>query len=386
MGSMSLYDLGFVFLGSFSWRLFLGGVFLEAFYHTPPHTSPVTLRKSEGARAAPSASLGWAPCDDRQGRQCRGDGGLHAACVAAFFATYNVNMLALSRVLSRRRPGADRDLKAMAALSLATKVRWAWPVGRALLGREIGAPETALGAGAGAAGNGPSGVGTLRALCALCEWLDYCLVVAWTACVVCRHRSAARFELIGPRGAAAPPASAALQPVAMRKAPGVAPGGAQGGAQGGAAEEGGAQLRKAAGEAEGGAGEAVGGACEAEVFVSVRRVAKLVLLLYGGTLLCCLTAALAQGRVKRGAPALLLRRLRLSPHDRPRPPTTTHDRPRPHTTPHDRTRPHMTAHDCPRLLTTRYYAGVLPYISDTFVYPPGDWISRWALPPHDSTC
>lgn len=68
----------------------------------------------------------------------------------------------------------------------------------------------------------------------------------------------------------------------------------------------------------------------AEVFVPVIRIAQLVLVLYFGTLFYCLYLYVAEGRAPKH--------------------------------------------------------GALPYISDTFVYPPGDWISRWALPLGSSCC
>ena len=66
-------------------------------------------------------------CDDDRGVECRGDGSLHAALAVAFFVSYNLNMAILCSI----RPGAPH-LRAMVALSLATKVRWVRPAAQAI--------------------------------------------------------------------------------------------------------------------------------------------------------------------------------------------------------------------------------------------------------------
>jgi len=234
-------------------------------------------------------------CDDDKGKQCRGDGNVHAALAVAFFVSYNLNMA----ILCSRRPGAPH-LRAMVALSLATKVRWVRPAAQAIATMVAAEP------------------GTLRAIF---EWADIGIIMAWTAGVVCRYHHAARFELVAPRGGASGASGAA---------------GAAGAA--GAVGEAGAVSPVALLKAE---GKAVGEACEettdatprsapAEVFVPVARIVHGVLLLYLGTLFYCLYLYMAEGRAPRHS--------------------------------------------------------ALPYISDTFVYPPGDWISRWALPLGSSCC
>ena len=208
---------------------------------------------------------------------------MHAALAVAFFVSYNLNMAILCSI----RPGAPH-LRAMVALSLATKVRWVRPAARAIATMVAAEP------------------GTLRACF---EWADIGIIMAWTAGVVCRYHRAARFELVAPRGGA-PGASGAFGAAGAAGAFGAA------GAAGALGEPGavppvallkgeveGEVEREAEGEAE---GEAIDEATDAtprsataEVFVPVARIAHGVLLLYLGTLFYCLYLYLAEGRAPR---------------------------------------------------------------------------------------
>ena len=213
-------------------------------------------------------------CDDDRGAECRGDGSLHAALAVAFFVCYNLNMAILCSI----RPDAPH-LRAMVALSLATKVRWVRPAARAIATMVAAEP------------------GTLRACF---EWADIGIIMAWTAGVVCRYHRAARFELVAPRGGA-PGASGAFGAAGAAGAlgePGAVPPVAllKGEVEG-------EVEREAEGEAE---GEAIDEATDAtprsataEVFVPVARIAHGVLLLYLGTLFYCLYLYLAEGRAPR---------------------------------------------------------------------------------------
>ena len=79
-------------------------------------------------------------------------------------------------ILTAIRAGAPH-LRAMVALSLATKVRLVPPVARAM--------AAMLDAEAGT-------------LAALLEWADTGIILAWTVGVVCRYHRTARLELVAP--------------------------------------------------------------------------------------------------------------------------------------------------------------------------------------------
>ena len=195
-------------------------------------------------------------------------------------------------ILTAIRPGAPH-LRAMVALSLATKVRWLPPVARAM--------AAMLDAEAGT-------------LAALLEWADTGIILAWTVGVVCRYHRTARLELVAPSagvlGAGVLGAEGAAAAFGAEGEAGAAGAAGEAGEAGAAGPGAAVALLRAGLKVEGEAeveveaeGEGEGkGEGEAAAFVPVAHIAHGVLLLYFGTLFYCLYLYVAEGRSpKHGA-------------------------------------------------------------------------------------